>query len=630
MSEPDSKSPGTARASSVVLALALAGTAAAYGAAIDGDFHLDDWSSVLSNYRIRSMDRALEFTPLDLLGPGRPVTDLSFALDHAVSGLSPATYHVTSLVLHLATALLVFVLFRGALARAGHARGAPLAAIVAGAFALHPIQAGAVAYVAQRAEILAAFFGLASVLALLAAADGWRPLRAAALSLAAALLLALALGAKLVAVAYPFAFLLHRLALPGAPGDPTPLRARLSRALAVAAPSLVLVAASAARNHFLFPATGHPTGLATGALGPWRYLLTQLRVHWLYVRLIAWPAGLSVDHGDLSPSPSFPDAATIAAGAALLGLLGVAAWLWRAAGRRPDLGWGRAAAFGLCWWILLLAPTSSIVPIADLAFEHRTYLASAGLLLAAAVCVDAALLRLVHRRAGVTGLALALATLAALGAALAVRAQVWRSDRALWADAAAKSPGSFRPAMNLAWAEHEAGRTATALDGYRRAERLARTPSELAEVARNLAALHLDMGDARSALAAADLGIAARPGDAEIRNNRSIALAMLQRLDEAIAEARRAIALAPGDPNFRSTLGLHLLDDGRPSDAAEQFRAAFAIAPDELRFAEQALVTLGRAGRREEACAVAREVRARRGADLPEPLRSRAAALGCR
>lgn len=616
------------RAGAALLALALAGAAAAYGAAIDGEFHLDDWTSIQSNFRLRSLDRALQIAPLDLLGPARPVTELTFALDYAAGGLAPSGYHLTSLLLHLATALLVFVLARGALSRADHPRAVALAAVVAGAFALHPLQTETVAYAAQRSEVLAALLGLGAVLALLAAEAAWPRPRGIALALGAAALLALAIGAKSVAVVCPVAFLLLGLVLPGASGATPPGRA-LARALAVAAPSLALSAASGARNLLVLRGPGQSAGLDAGGIGPWRYLLTQLRAHWLYVRRVAWPSGLSVDHGDFPPSPAAPDAATIAAGLALLAFVGVAVWLLRA-GRRRELGWARAAGVGILWWILFLVPTSSFVPILDLVAEHRTYLASAGLLLAAAVTVDAALARAAPRRAAAAGLALALAAFVALGAALAARAQVWRSDRALWADAARKGPGSFRAASNLAWAEHAAGRTAAALEEYRRAERLAQTPADRAAVARNLSALHLDLEDAQGALAVADRGIAERPGDPELRNNRSIALFELGRLDDAIAEAERAVALAPGEPGFHDTLGLNLLAAGLVERAAEAFLTAYDIDPGDLRFAEKALVTLDRVGRREEACAIERQVRARHGAAVPPSYRVSAEALGCR
>ncbi|MCM2334534.1 MAG: hypothetical protein NDI82_11390 [Anaeromyxobacteraceae bacterium] len=102
------------RAPAVVVALALLGAAAAYGAALDGDFHLDDGTTVLQHWRIRSPSRVLDIRALELLGPARPIAELSLALDDARGGLAPQAYHLTSLLLHLATALLVLALARDA------------------------------------------------------------------------------------------------------------------------------------------------------------------------------------------------------------------------------------------------------------------------------------------------------------------------------------------------------------------------------------------------------------------------------------------------------------------------------------------------------------------------------------
>lgn len=623
---------GSARAPALLLALALLGTAVAYGAGLDGDFHLDDWSSVRGNLRIRSLDRALDVAPLDLLGPARPVADLSFALDYARGALDPSAYHLTSLLLHLLTALLVWRLALDVLRRAGHPRAPWLAALAAAAFALHPIQAESVAYATQRAEVLSALLGLGALLTLLAAEAAWPRPRAAALAAGATALMLLALGAKAVAVVVPAAFLWHRLALPGLPGadhapSPSPARPRLAAALALAAVPLLLTLAAVARNLAVLDRPGLSAGLSAGTLGPWRYLLTQLKVHWTYLALMAWPSGLSVDHGDYPPSPATPDAATLAAGLALLALLAAAAWAWREAGRRPGLAWARVAAFGLGWWLLWLAPTSSVVPIVDLVAEHRTYLASAGLLLALVTAGDAALTRASPGLPGRDALAVAAALLAALGVALGLRVQVWRSDWALWTDAVRKSPASFRAAVNLAFAEHAAGRAAAAKAGYERAASLAATPGERAEVARNRAALALDQGDAAAALAAADEGLAVSHADAALHNNRSIALSDLGRLDEAVVAARRAVAIAPGQPDYRSTLGLNLRALGRLDEAAEAFRLAAGLDPGDPRLAEQALVTLHEAGRRAEACEVARQ--ARRIASAPTTLRAAIARVAC-
>ncbi len=614
----------------VILLASLAGAALAYGAALDGEFHFDDWRTIQSNSRLRSIERTVQsFGPADYLGPARPTTEITFAIDYATAGNAPTQFHATSLALHLAAAVLVFLFARGVFARAGHPRTHLLGAIVAGAFALHPIQTEAVAYAAQRSEVLAALLGLGFILILLAADAAWPRPRAFALSLLAALVLVLALGAKTVAVAYPFAFLLHRLVVGEPPRSEATLRARSVRALALAAPSFVLAVASVARNlRVLGPGTS--AGLHAGDLGPWRYLLTQLRVHWVYVRFLGVPAGLTVDHGDYPASGAVPALATVAAGLALLGAAAFALHLWRAGSRDPSRTAARPAAFGILLWLLLLAPTSSFIPILDLVAEHRTYLPSVGLLLAAAIGIDAGLARLPERRAAVAGLALTFAILGALEVALALRVRVWRSDVALWAEAVANNPGSFRAAANHAYALHRANARDYALREYRRAWSLASGGGDVAEVARNLSSLYIDTGDLVAGLAVAADGIAAAPMDAELRNNHAVALLRLGRHAEALHEAERGISLNPNLAGLHGTVALSLYALGDLERALDEFRVCNRIEPDESHCRTGELLTLADLGRREEACAIYRTLVARPGsAAVPVGSLLQAARLKC-
>src|SRR5262249_10497564 len=106
-------------------------------------------------------------------------------------------------------------------------------------------------------------------------------------------------------------------------------------------------------------------------LSPWPYLLTETRVLVRYVRLIFLPIGLNLDY-DFRPSSSVFDPAVLASIVFLLALLSLAWWLRR---RQPVL------AFSILWFFVTLSPTSSVVPIADVIFEHRLYLPLAGVCL---------------------------------------------------------------------------------------------------------------------------------------------------------------------------------------------------------------------------------------------------------
>jgi len=614
------------------LAALLAATAAAYSPSLRGPFVLDDWGSIQANMRLRQPDAIRAPSPAEMLGPSRPVTEVTFAVDYRAAGLDPARFHAVGLALHLAAVILAFAFLAPLLRRAGHPRPRGVSLVVAGIFALHPIQAEAVAYAAQRSEVLASLLYLLALALLDRSAAGWGTGRGAAAWAGGALAWLLAMGAKTIAISVPGAFVADQAVVaPASERGAAPLRRRALRALALAAPLLAVGAWSATLHVRSFAANpGGGAGFSETPLSSGAYFLTQLRVQWLYLRLLAWPRGLAFDR---SFEPSLgPDGAVVAAGAGALGLLALAAFLWvraeRSPGPRPA---ERLAAFGILFWFVALSPTSSFVPVTDLAVEHRVYLASLGPFLAAAVGADALLHRLLPRpRANLAGAVLGSLVLIALGLALASRAQVWRSAEALWREAASSSPDNPRPWTNLALELQRRGDRAGAEASYRRAWPLVRQPGRVIALARNHSALLLETGRTAEALAVLDRGLAVAPGDASLRANRAAALGQMGRNVEALEEARRAAAASPGDPLMRNVLGQALGVNGDWSAALSEFRAAGALDPGVPDYPISAAVSLAGLGRREAACAAFRDVAARyRARPLPLDAAARAAALGC-
>jgi tetratricopeptide (TPR) repeat protein len=614
------------------LAALLAATAAAYAPSLGGPFVLDDWGSIQANMRLRQPDAIHVPSPAEMLGPSRPVTEVTFAIDYRAAGLDPARFHAVGLGLHLAAVLLAFAFLAPLLRRAGHPRPRGVALVVAGIFALHPIQAEAVAYAAQRSEVLASLLYLLALALLDRSATGWGTGRGVAAWAGGGVAWLLAMGAKTIAISVPGAFVVEQAVVaPASERGAAPLRRRALRALVLAAPLLALGAWSAAL-HFRSFATnpGGGAGFSETPLSSGAYFLTQLRVQWLYLRLLAWPRGLAFDR---SFEPSLgPDGAVLAAGAGAVALLALAAFLWvhaeRSTGPRPA---ERLAAFGILFWFVALSPTSSLVPVTDLAVEHRVYLASLGPFLAAAVGADALLYRLLPRpRAAVAAAVLGSLVLIALGLALASRAQIWRSAEALWGEAATASPDSTRAWTNLALELQHRGDRAGAEKSYRRAWTVVRQPGRVVALARNHSALLLETGRTAEALEVLDRGLAVAPGDAGLRANRAAALGQMGRKVEALEEARLAAAASPGDPLMRNVLGQALSVNDDWAAALSEFRAAEAIDPGVPLYPISAAVALSALGRREEACAAFRHAAARyQVRPLPLDAAARAARLGC-
>jgi tetratricopeptide (TPR) repeat protein len=614
-----------------LLALLLAATAVGYWPALHGEFHLDDWGSIQANMRLRD-PRGLPLPGLEeLLLPTRVVTELTFGADYRAVGLAPFRYHVVSLLVHLVAGALAFLLARRLLARVGHPRAVALALVAAGAFLLHPIQTQAVAYAAQRSEVLASALYLLVLLLLEVAAARWRTLRGSAAWAGGVGAWLLAMGAKSIAISAPAAFVLDEAVVaPDGERGAAALRHRTRRALAVAAPVFALAAWSAWRHLRAFAAVPQAgVGFESLALPPGGYLLTQLRVQWLYLRLLAWPDALALDR-TFEPSREL-DAGSALASAGVLALLALATWLWiRAERGRGEPALERIAAFGIYWWFLLLAPSSSVIPVVDLAVEHRVYLASLGPILAAVVGADAALAARLPRGASAAGAALAAAVLLALGVALWARAGVWATEESLWRDASAKSPGSARILTNLGLALQKKGDLDGAEAAYRRGWPMARQPLQVVQLSRNYAGLLEIRRRPAEALPILERGLSVASEDPELRANRAVALAQLGRREEALAEARRAAVAAPGDPAIRNLFGEVLAYHQQWAAALEEFRIAAAIDPGSPTYLANQVVPLAGVGRRDEACALLRHVTSRFAAErLPQELPRWKSMIGC-
>jgi len=371
-------------------------------------------------------------------------------MNYVGGGVDPYLYHVTNVVLHFFNAALVALIGARLLEWAGVDAGParPSSGIFAGAlFLIHPIQTESVAYVASRSEVLSVLFYYAAYCVFL-----YR--RTEQITWVRALSIVVLFGAaastKEHTLTLPLLLLLTDLYWASLSGEKAGVRAnlRLYGFLVIAGTlggiSVMRVLRSADTAGFHVP-----------GLTPTTYFLTQCRVVWMYLRLAVLPLGQNVDP-DIAISKSFYDPA------ALLGLLGVvallgAAWMFR---KRWPL-----ACFGVFVFFLLLAPTSSIVPIQDPMAERRVYLPFLGLTLVA--------LEFLRRLRIRQRLVIEIPALLVLFLLAYQRNAVWASPMALWTDAVEKSPGKLRPRSQLAFAYYEQQNCQKAAENYEIASHLA-------------------------------------------------------------------------------------------------------------------------------------------------------------
>lgn len=578
------------------LALVLVATAVAYLPAIDGAFVLDDLDLLSSPLVMDPLARG----PAEWLGV-RPVVTFTFALNQLAVGLDPRGWHLTNLAIHLAGVVLAWRFARLVLARAGLAEPEGPALAAAGLFALHPMQTEAVAYVTQRAESLAAALYLAALL-VLARRDAAEGRRRHALLAAALGIHVLGLGVKPILVTLPAAWLLLAAALPAPSETARPAWRRAWARVPAALPFLALSVASALATARGAEGSMH-TGFSIPGLPASSYAATQLRVIPTYLRLLLWPSGQSAEW-DFPASAGFLEPAALG-GAALLAV-GVAAAAWAAVRLRAAPGDGpaaaRAAAFGLLFFLLVLAPTSSVVPLKDVLAERRVYLPSLGLFAGAAAAAAAALRAWAGARARLAGMALAAVILAAAGVATARRSAVWATELAFWTDAAEKAPRKARVQLNLGHALHGANRTAEALQAFYRARDLRADHTVDGEVLfQDIVSTLIALTRVGEARAEVERVLAAFPRD-------PLALALLATVEyvsgrdlECERAALLALAQDPWHPVALRALGMSRLRRGEVASAREVLRAAAstnAVDPtifSELGQAEERMGNLGAA-----------------------------------
>lgn len=521
----------------------------AYANSFGGVFVFDDVPGIVHNPSIQSLWSPAQWfaAPPGSTPSGRPVLNVTLALNYALGGLDVAGYHALNLVAHLVAGLALFGVVRRTLqsprlrARFG-AVATPLAFAVALIWIVHPLNTEAVTYVVQRGESLAALFLL---LTLYCAIRGW--------IWAAVLACALGMGSKETMVAAPALVVVwdHVFREEGA------RRRRLYGALfatlvVVLLPMLAETQGRTAVSRLL----GHTPHAAGDAWTSWSYLWTQagVIVHYLGLAFRPWP--LVFDYYDWpraqSPFDVLPQAVLITAVCALTVLAVVRRW---------------PAGFAGAVFFLALAPTSSVLPIpTEVAAEHRMYLPLAAVVAVAVIAVFA-LVRSRLRPAGASarqtqaadapgagqalrmriGSALLLAVIGISSAGLTrARNLDYASDEALWGDTVRKRPGNARARINY-------GIDLMAANRHAEAE------------AQMRAALPLEMDPETRAQAYLQLGSA---------------LAAQRRFDEGIASIERALELDPSIKEADVILGQAYADQGKDGPAVRHLLRALGRRPD--------------------------------------------------
>ncbi len=579
---------------------------AAYWNSFSGPFVLDDPSAIRDNLTIRHWGSAL--VPPSYVGAttaGRPVINLTFALNYALGGMNVWGYHAFNLLVHTLAGLTLFGIVRRTLRqrptsnvqhptsksnnpsdqKSNFAEAAtPLALAVVLLWVLHPIQTEAVTYISQRAESLMGLFYLLTLYCFVRGTEGARtpnaerrtsnaespttnyelpaterrrlPGYSSSLWMLASVGACL-LGAmtKEIIVTAPVMVLLYdRTFVAGSLGEAWRLRCRYYLGLACTWLLLAwLMTGLGQRN------VGFDQGVTW-----WQYALTSCRSVVLYGKLALWPHPLVFDYGT-----RFIRHATEVVPCALV----LAAWL---AGTMLALRRWPAIGFLGAWFFVILAPTSSVVPVAlQPMAEHRMYLSLAAVIVLGVL----GLYSLLGRRSVVVLLALAVG----LGWLTVQRNKDYSSELTLWSDTVTKCPDNERAHESLGDILMKMpDRMPDAIVQFEAALQI--NPAS-AKMHNNLGNALMDVpGGLPDAMAEFEAALRLNPGLAEAHDNLGTAwLEMPGHLPDAMAEFEAALRLNPDSIEAHDNLGTVFFKmPGRMPDAITQFEAALRLNPDSM------------------------------------------------
>ncbi len=493
---------------------------------------------------------------------GRPVVSLSFALNYALGGFDVWGYHAFNLLVHFVNTLLVWAIVRRTLAADAdltrtEIRIEWLAGAVALLWSVHPLLSESVTYIMQRTELLAGLFLLLTVYAVSRSAEFPASRRWPAFAI---FFCALGMGCKEVMAAAPLLALTYdRIFLAGSFGELFRRRRRLHAGLFSTWFILGALLATGPRTL--------SSGLTFSTVRPWDYLLTQAGVIVHYLRLTLFPYPLCLDYSDWPVARSL--IAVLPECLVILALLGLTAW---ALMRAPKFG------FLGVWFFLILAPSSSIVPIVtEPAAERRMYLPLLSVVILAVLAVNRIAAAWSQepsvRRAKAV---LLIVTAAALITATSRRNESYATETTAWADVLAKRPRNARALNNLGAELARQGQTGEALPLFERALEL--NPN-YPEAHNNLGGVYYNLGRMADATQQFSEAVRLKPDYEEAHLNLGLALHNRGRLDEAMAQYRQALQLNPGDAEAHNHLGAALLSRGHAAEAIEHFRDALRIRP---------------------------------------------------
>ena len=496
-----------------------------------------------------------------------PLTWISLMLDRQLYGLNPMGFHLTNLLLHIANSLLLLMVL------SLMTRSLWKSAFVAALFAIHPLHVESVAWVAERKDVLSAFFWMLTMLAY------WHYTRRPGIGRYVVVMASFALGlmSKPMLVSLPLMLLLM---------DWWPLGRRLSWRLLVEKAPLLLM--SAASSFITMMAQRHG-----GAVVQVEQLPILVRAsnavlaYFQYLVYTVWPSGLSFFYTQIHQIPAVCIAALVLITAAAL-------FLRR---RQPYL------AVGWLWYVVTLIPVIGLVQVGgQLMADRYTYIPLVGVFTMFAWGIPE-ILRKGEREKGREGeisshdshpsyspmntehpasktalsAVAAIAIIAILSASAWRQVSYWHDDATLCEHAIRINPANHIAHNLLGTSLAKQGRLDEALEHYETALKVQPTH---AQTNNNIGIVLVALGRCDEAVDHYKTALRSYPDYREAHSNLGLAYEQMGRDDDAIAEYTAALDLDQNVPGIQNRLGNLLAMRKEFREAIPHFEQCLAMTPD--------------------------------------------------
>jgi len=541
------------RADLIICLFLVLVTLTCYWQIINHDFiNYDDDAYVTENHNVQNvltLKNIVWAFSAEVSGNWHPLTILSHMLDCHLFGLNAGFHHLTSLFLHIANTLLLFVVLRRMTAALWQS------AFVAALFALHPLHIESVAWVAERKDVLSTLFWMLTMIAY----EHYARHQSLSRYMLILFFFALGLMAKPMLVTLPFVLFLL---------DYWPLK-RLRFGQSIAWPLIFekapLIALSAVSCTITWIVQQHAGAVAPMDVFPVTVRIANALVSYVtYIGKMIWPFHLTVLYPHPQSLPWWQGAS------AFLFLMLISFLIFRAVKQRPYF------AVGWLWYIGTLFPVIGLVQVGGQAMADRySYIPLIGMFIAITWASSDLFIQFRRRKSGTIFLAVML--LSILSATTFLQLRYWNNSITLFEHTLLASSDNHVAHYNLGAALEKEGRNAEAIQHYCEVLRIY---PKFAEAHCRLGVLYTKQGNIPVALRHLYAALYINPEYAGAHNELGLALTKQDRIDEAVKHYSEALRLVPEYAGAHNNMGIAMLSQGRAKEAIRHLLNALRINPE--------------------------------------------------